>query len=108
SSLQTIQARHDRSPEPPPGRAYSQPQTLTRSAAARRSRRLAAGSRPKMCNKTGSVGYLIRHPHRSPATPRGASFTRRELLKVSTTNGSANGAAPNQQDKVRVAIIGVG
>jgi myo-inositol-1-phosphate synthase len=27
---------------------------------------------------------------------------------VSTTNGSANGAAPKQQDKVRVAIIGVG
>ena len=41
------------------------------------------------------------------ATPR-ASFTRRELLKVSKTNGAANGAAPQQQDKVRVAIIGVG
>src|SRR6202020_344373 len=34
--------------------------------------------------------------------------TRRELLKVSKTNGSANGASADQQDKVRVAIIGVG
>jgi Myo-inositol-1-phosphate synthase len=33
---------------------------------------------------------------------------RRELFTVSTIDGSANGAGRHQQDKVRVAIIGVG
>jgi myo-inositol-1-phosphate synthase len=39
---------------------------------------------------------------------RGLDLSRRELLTVSTSDGSTNGAARYQADKVRVAIIGVG
>src|SRR6185437_2625259 len=42
------------------------------------------------------------------ATRAGLRFERRDRVHVTTSNGSSNGTARHQHEKVRVAIIGVG
>ena len=56
------------------------------------------------CNHPAPPEYVLSCQRRL----RGPRTSRREPFKVSTTDGSANGQARYQNDKVRVAIIGVG
>src|SRR6185312_2732887 len=59
----------------------------------------------KWCNRGWAGGVLETMP---AETERARDLRRRETRKVTTSNGSSNGTARHQHEKVRVAIIGVG